>query len=83
MSGTVLRNADFTRALGRALHRPALLPVPSFVLRGILRDQSRLLLDSQRAVPARAQRLGYEFRFPTVAAMLADLCQKSDPEDHP
>ena len=75
-----VRNADFTRALGRALHRPAVLPAPAFVLRSLLRDQSRLFLDSQRAIPAAAQRLGYEFRFPTVAAMLADVCQK--PADH-
>ena len=70
-----VRNADFTRALGRALHRPALLPVPTFLLRGVLRDQSRLLLDSQRAVPQRARQLGYEFRFPNLAAILADACQ--------
>lgn len=73
-----VRNADFTRALGKALGRPALLPVPAFALRGLLRDQSRLFLDSQRAVPAAAQRLGYEFRFPTVAAMLPDVCRKAE-----
>ncbi len=73
-----LRNADFTRALGQALHRPALLPVPGFLLRGVMRDQSRLLLDSQRAVPKNALRLGYAFRFPTIAAMLADVCKTSD-----
>ena len=75
-----VRNADFTRALGRALHRPAVLPVPAFALRGILRDQSRLLLDSERAVPEHTLRLGYEFRFPTVAAILADVCKVPDTE---
>ena len=74
-----VRNADFTRALGQALHRPAILPAPAFVLRGILRDQARLLLDSQRAVPKWALALGYEFCFPTVAAMFADVCKPSDP----
>ena len=73
-----VRNADFTRALGKALHRPALIPVPEFVLRGLLRDQARLLLDSQRAVPKRAQALGYEFRFPTVGAIFADVCKPSE-----
>lgn len=77
-----IRNSDFTFALARALRRPALLPVPAFLVRGLMKEQSRLLLDSQRAVPTRAQRLGYEFRFPTVAAMLADACKTSDP-DHP
>ncbi len=73
-----MRNLDFTRALGEALHRPALLPVPALLLRGLMRDQSRLLLDSQRAVPKRAQALGYEFRFPTVVAILADVCKSTE-----
>lgn len=73
-----VRNADFTRTLGTALHRPALLPVPTFLLHGLMRDQSRLLLDSQRAVPKKALALGYDFKFPTVAAMLADVCKSSE-----
>lgn len=70
-----VRNAEFTRTLAKALGRPAILPAPAFALRGVLGELSTLLLDSQRAVPAHATRLGYEFRFPTVEAMLADLCR--------
>ncbi len=68
-----VRNADFTRAVAKVLHRPAILPAPVFALRGLLGELSTLLLDSQRAVPAHALRLGYEFRFPTVEAMLGDF----------
>lgn len=75
-----VRNADFTKAVGRALGRPAILPVPAFALRAVLGELSTLLLDSQRAVPAHALRLGYEFRFPTVEAMLGDLCRKKAEE---
>ena len=72
---TPIRNADFTRALAAALHRPAFLPAPVFALRGILGELSTLLLDSQRAVPTHALRLEYAFKFPTLEAMLEDLCR--------
>ena len=64
-------NADFTRALGRALHRPAVIPVPGFALRLALGEMADLLLTGQRAVPAKAQALGYVFRFPALAEALA------------
>ncbi len=67
-------NAQFTRALGRALHRPALLPVPAFGLRALFGEMASVLLASQRAVPARATELGYRFRWgelePALAAVL-------------
>jgi uncharacterized protein (TIGR01777 family) len=66
-------NAAFGRALGRALHRPALLPAPPFIFRLRLGEGASILTDSQRAVPTRTQQLGYTFRYPTVAAALAAL----------
>jgi uncharacterized protein (TIGR01777 family) len=68
-----VRNAELTRAVARALHRPAVLPVPALALRALLRDQSRMFLDSQRVLPEAARRLGYVFAFPTLAAALDDL----------
>lgn len=65
-------NRDFARALGAALHRPALLPTPAFALRlafGEMADEA--VLASQRAVPARAQQEGFEFQYPTLEASLA------------
>jgi uncharacterized protein (TIGR01777 family) len=60
-------NAEFARALGRALHRPALLPAPAFALRLVLGEMAdALLLSGQRAVPAKAERLGFSFRYPRL-----------------
>jgi uncharacterized protein (TIGR01777 family) len=68
-----VRNRDFGRALGRQLHRPAVLPVPAPVLRLALGELADALLRSQRAVPRRLLAAGYAFRFPDLAAALADL----------
>jgi uncharacterized protein (TIGR01777 family) len=67
-------NAEFTAALGRALHRPAVLPVPAVALRLALGEMSAMLLASQRVLPRAAQRLGFEFRYPEIGPALADLC---------
>jgi NAD dependent epimerase/dehydratase family enzyme len=64
-------NARFTKALGRALSRPTVLPVPAFALRLALGELSSVLLTGQRAVPERARELGYVFRYPTVDDALA------------
>ncbi|UVO19869.1 TIGR01777 family oxidoreductase [Stutzerimonas stutzeri] len=68
-----VRNADFARTLGRALHRPALLPVPAAVLKLSLGELSGLLLGGQRALPARAQAEGFVFHFDSLDVALADL----------
>jgi len=64
---------DFAAALGRALHRPAKLPLPAFVLRAAFGEMSRLLLTGQRVLPARALEAGYEFRFPTLDDALREV----------
>ncbi len=68
-------NAQFTKALGRALHRPAFAPLPAFVLRLLFGEMASVLLASQRAVPARTIELGYQFRWgelePALAAVLS------------
>lgn len=67
-------NADFARALGRVLHRPAVAPVPGFVLKIVLGEMAGpLLLSSQRVVPAVAQGRGFMFAFPTLEEALGDL----------
>ncbi|MGA2927626.1 MAG: TIGR01777 family oxidoreductase [Solirubrobacteraceae bacterium] len=67
-------NGQFSRALGRALHRPAFAPVPALALRLLFGEMASILLASQRAVPARAVALGYQFRWaelePALAAVL-------------
>lgn len=67
-------NRDFSKALGRALNRPALVPVPGFVLDLKFGGEfGKVLRGGQRAVPKRAQELGYEFKHPRLDAALADL----------
>ena len=66
-------NAEFTRALAGALSRPAIFRVPGFALRLALGELADTLLTGQRAVPHRAEQLGYHFRFPGVALALLDL----------
>lgn len=67
-------NAQFTKALGRALRRPAFLPAPGFVLRLALGEMSMLLLGGQRAAPKKLLEHGYEFRHPELDGALASLC---------
>ena len=65
------RNRDFTRALARAVHRPAVLPAPAFALRLALGEMADILLTGQRVVPAAATAAGYAFRHPDLDAALA------------
>jgi uncharacterized protein len=64
-------NRDFSRALGRALHRPALLPVPGAALELLYGEMAHVVTEGARVVPAKALVLGYEFRHPRVDEALA------------
>jgi uncharacterized protein (TIGR01777 family) len=70
-----VRNADFARALGRALHRPALLPVPAPALRLLfgrsLTDE--VLVGGQRVLPQQAEATGYQFLYPTLPEALREI----------
>lgn len=70
-------NAEFTHALGRALHRPTILPTPTFALRVMLGEGADMLLEGQRVVPARTQAEGYVFRFTRVDDALAQILASS------
>jgi len=64
-------NAEFAKALGRAMHRPALLPTPGFILRVVLGEMADgLLLAGQRAIPQRAEQAGFVFRYRHLAPAL-------------
>ncbi len=67
------RNADFTRKLAAALHRPAILPVPGIALKLALGGFGGALLEGQRAVPAALEADGFRFRHPTLEDALAEL----------
>lgn len=65
-----VRNEEFTRTLARVVRRPALLPAPACALKLALGELSHVMLDSVRVRPAVAERLGYEFRCPSLEAGL-------------
>jgi uncharacterized protein len=56
-------NSDFTRSLAKALHRPAIFPVPSAVLQVLFGEMSEVLLASQRVLPRQAEAAGYPFQY--------------------
>jgi uncharacterized protein (TIGR01777 family) len=65
-------NAEFTRELGRAVHRPALLPAPAFALRLAIGEMAdEMLLASERVMPKRLIDAGFAFAYPTLAETLA------------
>lgn len=66
-------NSEFTAALGKALHRPALLPVPGLALRVALGEFANVLLGSQKVIPARTIQSGYSYLFPKLPEALADI----------
>jgi len=71
---TPVTNADFTKALGRALHRPAWFPVPAPVLRAILGDLAdEALLSSLRVEPTKLLASGYRFHDPVLDPALRRL----------
>ena len=65
-------NREFTRALGKAVHRPALFPVPPVALRVLLGGAAdELLLASQRVERSRLSELGFEFHHKDIASGIA------------
>ena len=68
-----VRFRQFSRTLGRVLHRPALLPVPAWALRLGLGEMAQTVLASHRPRVDQALQLGYRFRFQTLEPALQDL----------
>ena len=67
-----VQNAEFTKVLAKALHRPALFPAPAFALRLMLGEMAdALLLSSQRVVPQRLEQLAYRFLHQDLSTALA------------
>lgn len=69
-------NREFATELGRALGRPALLPLPSFALKLALGELSSVLLGGQRVLPARALASGFTFQYPVLGPALTHLLQE-------
>jgi uncharacterized protein (TIGR01777 family) len=66
-------NAEFTHDLARALHRPAILPVPAIALKLLYGEMSQVILGSQRVKPEAAVQAGFEFRFQELGPALRQI----------
>jgi uncharacterized protein len=65
-------NKELSQALGRVLHRPAFAPVPALAVKTLYGEMAWVVTTGQRAVPARLQELGYEFKRPELEDALRD-----------
>jgi uncharacterized protein len=63
-------NKELSRTLGKVLHRPAFAPVPALAVKTLYGEMAWIVTTGQRAVPARLQELGYEFRRPDLEQAL-------------
>lgn len=66
-------NAEFTAALARALHRPALFVAPAWLLKLAMGERAAMLLEGQKVLPVRMMVAGYSFRFASLDAALGEL----------
>ena len=69
----IRREGEIAKEIGRVLRRPALIPVPAFVLKLVLGKEAQLLLHGRRAEPAKARGYGYQFRFGGLHEALEDI----------
>ena len=71
-----VRNEGFVGALGRALHRPAFIPMPEFVVRGVFGEMGEeTLLANIRAVPTKLDKAGFVFKYPGIDQALGACFQ--------
>lgn len=66
-------NKKFTKALGQTLNRPAILPLPYFMMYLLYGEAAGMLYHSQRVLPQRLEESGFEFQYPTIREALEDL----------
>ncbi|MET3549326.1 uncharacterized protein (TIGR01777 family) [Paenibacillus favisporus] len=69
-------NDQFGQAVGRAYHRPHWFPVPAVMMKAVLGEQSLIILEGQRILPAKALELGFKFRYPRLQGALSDLANE-------
>jgi uncharacterized protein (TIGR01777 family) len=69
-------NQDFGKAVGRVLHRPALMRVPAFALKLVLGEMSMVVLEGQRVIPQRLVEAGFQFSHPELQEAVKDIVSK-------
>lgn len=76
VSSEHINNENFTHAIGKALHKPILLPaVPSFVLKPILGEMSTMVLEGSRVSNQKIKDAGFKFKFDNIHEALKDIYQ--------
>jgi uncharacterized protein (TIGR01777 family) len=70
-------NAELSHALGRALSRPAVLPVPALAITLLYGEMAEMVTTGQREIPVRLRELGYSFRHPDLEPALRDVLDQS------
>lgn len=69
-----VNNREFSKALGRVLHRPAVMPVPRFAMKLLYGEMEQMVTEGVKIEPTELQRLGFRFQYPTIdAALEAEL----------
>ncbi len=75
----IVTNAEYSAALGRVLKRPAVIPVPVFLLRMVFGQAASVISEGQGMVPEKLLRSGFQFRFPNLEEALRDLLAREGP----
>lgn len=68
-------NLEFTKALAKALNRPAIFPVPAFILKILMGEMSSIVLDGEKVIPKNLNKIGFNFKYPTIDLALSEICQ--------
>ena len=69
-----ITNYKFTKALGSALWRPTLFPLPGFIVRGIFgNERAEMLLEGQKVVPKKTLDSGYKFSYPDIYSAVEQI----------
>jgi hypothetical protein len=71
-----VRNREFVKALGRALNRPAFIPMPAFMLRLVLGEFAEVILTGQKVLPQKLLAAGFQYHFPTIDQALTHLLKE-------
>ena len=66
-------NRGLAKTLGQVLGRPAIMPAPAFMVRALLGEFGNVLLDGQRAIPAKLLSHGFEFQYPDIKSAIQDV----------
>ena len=70
-----VKNKDFAKALGRALHRPSFFPAPGFMIKWVLGEFGSVILEGQRVLPRRLLKKGFIFQYSSIDKALQSIVQ--------